>query len=271
MLEERDRSKWFVDDFFKKIREQVPNYLYFALPKIIKRWAAGPIKRFSRFLTDWYKIRFDIDSDPAVQYLERMRELHLSQRQGSISKTTLAELKDIIAKGVEMGYSYTQVAKQIREKDPFVFSKSRAKLIAVNEIWRAYWFGSFEPSRVLAEEEGYIMEKLWQTSHDDKVRQRHTANETAWWIPLDKQFPGTWDQYAPSTIDIRCRCTSTTRIVWVKWCVLESISHKYPDMPTIQKLTPVTTENKIKRNWNWIVKKPVLWHEWTSDIIKQSK
>jgi len=180
-----------VDDFFDSIREEVPNYLFIALPKIIKRGAAGPIKKFSKFLPDGYAIRFDIDSDPAVQYLERMRELHLSQRQGSISKTALAELKDIIAKGVEMGYSYTQVAKQIREKDPFVFSKSRAKLIAVNEIGRAYGFGSFEPSRVLAEEEGYIMEKLWQTSHDDKVRKRHTMNESAGWIPLKNQFPGT--------------------------------------------------------------------------------
>jgi len=255
MLEERDRSKSFVDDFFDSIREEVPNYLFIALPKIIKRWAAGPIKRFAKFLPEWYAIRFDIDSSPAVKYLTDMRELHLSQRQGSISKTTLAELKDIIAKWVDEWLSYTQVAKQIRETDPFVFSKSRSKLIAVNEIGRAYWFWSFEPSRVLAEEEWYIMEKLWQTSHDDKVRKRHTMNESAGWIPLKNQFPGTWDQYAPSTIDIRCRCTSTTRIVGVKWCVLESVAHKYPWIPTIKALSPVWNSKPFWMvNGNWITR-----------------
>lgn len=55
--------------------------------------------------------------------------------------------------------------------------------------------------------------KKWKTSHDEKVRRTHSENEAAGWIPLDQPFPGTGDQYGPSSNDIRCRCTSTTRIV----------------------------------------------------------
>ena len=59
------------------------------------------------------------------------------------------------------------------------------------------------------------------TSHDEKVRPRHKANEykadgtPVGYIPLDQPFPGTLDQFAPSTNEIRCRCTSTHKIVGI--------------------------------------------------------
>jgi uncharacterized protein with gpF-like domain len=57
------------------------------------------------------------------------------------------------------------------------------------------------------------MEKIWMTSEDDKVRPEHMENEDAGSIPIAEPFPGTGDEYAPSTVDINCRCTSTTEIV----------------------------------------------------------
>lgn len=113
--------------------------------------------------------------------------------------------------GVANGDSYGQIAKQIQAEDPWVFSKSRATLIAVNEIGRAYGWANHEPA-VELQREGYVLQKFWTTSHDDRVRPRHKANEAADWIPLDTAFPGTFDQFAPSTNEIRCRCTSTHRI-----------------------------------------------------------
>lgn len=121
--------------------------------------------------------------------MQDMRDLHLSDRDGSISRTTKSELQKIIADGVQEGLSYSSIASQIRETDPFVFSKSRAELIAVNEVGRAYGFGTHEPSRVLVEDEGYTMEKKWNSSHDDRVRKTHAENASAGWIPFASKFP----------------------------------------------------------------------------------
>jgi len=59
------------------------------------------------------------------------------------------------------------------------------------------------------------MEKKWITSNDEKVRRKHRANEKEGWIPMSQAWKSTSDQYAPSH-DIRCRCTSTDRIVGIK-------------------------------------------------------
>lgn len=39
-----------------------------------------------------------------------------------------------MADGLDSKLSYSDIAKQIQEVDPFVFSETRAKLISVNEI-----------------------------------------------------------------------------------------------------------------------------------------
>jgi uncharacterized protein with gpF-like domain len=139
----------------------------------------------------------------------------LSQRNGSILKTTRDELRTLIANGIEEWESYGSIAKKIREVDPFVFSKARAKTIAVNEIWRSYGWANHEPWRELTRE-GYELEKSWQSSDDDKVRPTHMENERAWWIPFEDDFPWTGDEFAPSTEDINCRCTSIHQVVWIK-------------------------------------------------------
>lgn len=158
---------------------------------------------------------FDVETEPAAKYLEDLKDLMLSQRDGSILKTTRDRLRRLMKDGINAGSSYGKIAKEIREEDPWVFSKARATLIAVNEVGRAYGWANHEPALEL-ERQGYVVEKLWSTSKDDKVRPNHTANQAAGWIPLGKPFPGTQDQFAPSTNEIRCRCTSTHRIVAIQ-------------------------------------------------------
>jgi hypothetical protein len=138
----------------------------------------------------------------------------LSQKQGSINKTTNDELRNIIASWIDEWYSYGQIAKQIRETDPFVFSKKRANLIAVQEVWQAYWFANFQPLKDMNEQYWFVFEKLWVTSHDPKVRKTHKENEAMGWIWIDELFI-TWDEYAPSK-DFRCRCYMKDRIVDLK-------------------------------------------------------
>lgn len=129
------------------------------------------------------------------------------------TQTTRDELRSILSKWVAEGNSYGEIAKDIRSVDPFVFSKSRAKTIAVNEIGRAYGFANHEPGSEL-NRQGYVLKKIWATSEDDKVRPEHTQNEAEGFIDFEEAFSGTGDQYAPST-DINCRCTSTHQITWI--------------------------------------------------------
>lgn len=200
-----------IDPFLDEIAPDVPEYLLTVLPTIMNEAAKEPIKRYKDLLPEGYALSFDIETAPAAKYLKDLEDLMLSQNEGSILKTTRDELRRIMERGVEQGQSYGQIAKDIQAEDPWVFSKTRAELIAVNEIGRAYGWANHEPAIEL-QREGYVLEKYWTTSHDDKVRKRHKANEAAGWIPLDRPFPGTADQFAPSTNEIRCRCTSTHRI-----------------------------------------------------------
>jgi hypothetical protein len=203
-----------VKKFVEKTKYEIPNYLVKVLPAIMIEGAKIPIKRYKDLLPEGYALVFDVDTAPAAVYLQNMTDLMLSQKKGSISRTTKNELLNILEKGIADGKSYGAIAKQIREVDPFVFSKARSKTIATNELGRAYGWANFEPGQVLTDE-GYILVKFWQTSEDDKVRPTHMENQAADKVPFADEFPGTGDLYAPSSIDINCRCTSTHEIVGI--------------------------------------------------------
>jgi len=199
--------------FIEEIAPEIPDYLLLTLPAIMTTTSKNNIRKYRKYLPEWYVLSFNLPSDPAVVYLTQLKELMLSQNQGSISKTTNDEVRAIIANWLQEWQSYSQIAKEIRETDPFVFSKSRAKLIAVNEIGRAYGFADYQPL-LEVQSQWFIMEKKWVTSNDLKVRPSHYTNQSDWWIPLNNYFTGTGDTSAPSNVDYRCRCTMTSRIVW---------------------------------------------------------
>lgn len=204
----------FIDPFVDDVAPEVPGYLVEVLPKIMNAGAKKPIAKYKELLPEGYALVFDIETAPAAKYLTDLQDLMISQREGSISKTTRDELRRIVGDGVSAGSSYGEIAKQIREVDPWVFSKARSKTIAVNEVGRAYGWAAHEPGRELSKD-GYVLEKKWASSDDDKVRPEHMQNEEAGWIPFDEEFPGTGDQYAPS-FDINCRCTSGDKVVAIK-------------------------------------------------------
>lgn len=116
--------------------------------------------------------------------------MHLSQRDGSISKTTNDEVRKLITDGVDAGKSYGMIAREIQDTDPWVFSKSRATLIAVQEVGQAYGFGNWQPVLDMMET-GLEFEKLWVTSHDPKVRESHNDNEAQGWIPATEDWQAT--------------------------------------------------------------------------------
>jgi hypothetical protein len=70
------------------------------------------------------------------------------------------------------------------------------------------------------------MEKKWNTSADEKVRPTHALNGSQGWIPFEKTWAGTGDEYAPSH-DINCRCTGTDRIIGIKKTASIEQKNKY--------------------------------------------
>jgi hypothetical protein len=171
------------------------------------------LKPFKKYMEDYASwLVFNIESEPAVRFLRKMQTLHLSERDGSIYKTTKQQILTILRDWVRLGKSYWEIAREIRDTQPFVFSKARAKLIAVQETWQAYGWANFEPAKIMSSR-WFKMEKHWWTSRDDRVRPTHTDNMKQWWIDIKKIWTWTWDMYAPSK-EFNCRCTSTFRIVW---------------------------------------------------------
>lgn len=213
-----DWQKSFGDDIVKEFMDktwsELPEYLVDVVPVIMERGKEDTKQDFKKEMPQGYSLWFDIETSPASIYIRELEELHLSQRKWSISKTTNDELRKIIADWIDEGLSYWQVAKLIRETDPFVFSKSRAELIAVQEIWQAYWFWNYQPIKDMAET-GLVFEKRWITSHDWLVRPSHKENEEMGWIPMNEVFAWTGDECSPSK-EFRCRCYQENRIVEVK-------------------------------------------------------
>ena len=162
--ENKDLADDIVDSFINETESEIPNYFVEALPTIMNK-AVNEKKKEYKQLPWSYSLSFDVETSPASEYIRNLEELHLSQRDGSINKTTNDELRRIIADWIDEGLSYGQIAKQIRETAPFVFSRSRAKLIAVQEVGQAYWFGDYQPLLDMNKDYGFEFEKLWVTSN----------------------------------------------------------------------------------------------------------
>ncbi len=219
-IKQGEDIEFVVDVWIATIASEIPDYLNHVLPGVMIEGAREPIKRYRELLPSGYSLAFDIETSQASNYLRDMTDLMLSEKNGSILKTTKDELRHILEQGVAEWMSYSQIADQIRGVDPFVFSQTRAKVIAINEVGRAYWWANHQPGRDLVSE-WYVLEKEWTTSHDEKVRPEHAQNEAQWWIPFESSFSWTGDQYAPSSTDFNCRCTSVHKVVAIKkWLML---------------------------------------------------
>lgn len=118
-----------------------------------------------------------------------------------IQNTTRDQLQAIITKSIDEGWSYGQTAKEISGKFD-EFSRDRAQRIAVFESGNSYEAGNrmFVDGLV---DDGIEMEEAWVTSHDEKVRPEHAANEAEGWQPLGHVF-SSGDTEPPT--DPGCRC-----------------------------------------------------------------
>lgn len=199
-----------IDDIMKNLPEAE------TLAATLVEFASVVMMKGARTAIGTYKlgsigISFNLANINAVRYMETLTGLHLSDRQGSISKTTKDRITDTISRGVTEGLSYNQMAREIEAfGEAGVFSRARASMIATNEIGKAYEFGNFVPVNDYQQRTGKQVKKYWRTQGDDKVTPECAANEDAnggHGLLLEEAFPS-GDKTAPRSSNPRCRCST---------------------------------------------------------------
>lgn len=209
LLKKQDRQKSFNDDLNKLIEKIV---LWSAL--ILSKRAKPVLQKWSKEtekLNPDFSINFNLRNDPAVRYLDSLITLHTNTKiNWSIWRTTYTRILWLVREWVSEWLSYTEVAEKITELDPLVFSKERAKNIAVSELWQAYEKWKVLPMEDLQAKWEIVLKK-WQTVRDERVRPEHRANEADWYIPLDNPFSWTWSYTAPTWA--RCRCATIYKVL----------------------------------------------------------
>jgi hypothetical protein len=119
-----------------------------------------------------------------------------------IQDTTKESLKGLISQGLDNGWSYNQTAKEIRKLFDGPITTKRAQLIAVTESARAYEAGNRAFADTLVDD-GISMQKMWMTSHDDRVSDGCETNELDGWIPIGEPHTS-GDQEPPRFPGCRC-------------------------------------------------------------------
>ncbi len=148
---------------------------------------------------------FDLKNPRAVAAIKDRAAAAVTE----IDATTREEIARIVTQGMEEGYSYQKVARQIVAKyeefgvgKPQAHIRNRAELIAVTEAAEAYETGN----RLVIDEMtavGLEMEMHWSTVGDEKVSDGCRQNAAVGWIPVDQTFPS-GHQHAPRFPGCRC-------------------------------------------------------------------
>lgn len=166
---------------------------------VMLRAGSTTINRFK--LAD-FGISFDLANEDAVRYMQSLRDITLSEMNGSISYTTRQEIIEAVTDGLMNGESYGEVAARIAKMgDQGVFSDARAQRIAVNETSKAYGFGSAQPLKEYRQRTGRQVWKLWVKESDACAICTENADDG--WILFDEKF-NSGDLTEPAHINCRC-------------------------------------------------------------------
>jgi len=209
LLIKLDTQKDFTSDLEKLLGEIIEWTAYLIASKAKPVLIKGT-KETAKFNED-FTINWELRNDPAAKYLESVVQIHTSSKiLWSIWKTTYDRVLSLIKEWVNTWLSYTEIAKQMTILDPVVFSKYRAKMIAVAELGTAYEQGKYLPMKDLKDSWEIVLKK-WQTVNDEKVRPEHAQNQSDWYIDLDIPFSWTWTKIAP--VWVNCRCALIYKVI----------------------------------------------------------
>lgn len=173
----------------------------------------GAKRAYTDLLMSESGVSFDLVNNRAVDYIEKLRTVQLSNYRGAIQFETKKRIRQILVEAAENGNSYSETATKIQAQGKAgVFSKARAELIATNQIGHAYSAGNDDMVKEYIKETSAIMQKEWITVGDTSVTPECNANEAEGWIQYDANF-SSGDQFTPRQDNPRCRCTTGYRRV----------------------------------------------------------
>jgi len=164
----------------------------------------------------------NLDVRTLTTYVQR----YGAKKTKQIVQTTVNQLHSIVLNGQRSGLSRTDIAKQVINRIPAI-ARARAKVIAETEIHSASQFGAFNN----ALRSGQLLDKVWNTAGDERVRSRLTGSAFSHRAmqgvksPLDipfkvpygfgsfeaLMFPGDPDGSAGNIINCRCPMTFQQR------------------------------------------------------------
>ena len=127
---------------------------------------------------------------------------HAADLVTGIDETTRADLRDIIAGGLEDNVGLDGIIERLQ--DAYPFSAQRAELIARTEVATANGQGALEGMR-LARERGVKLKKVWVP--DDEACDVCVENGDAGPIDIDEDFPSGDDTY-PAHPNCECDVAS---------------------------------------------------------------
>ncbi len=200
-------QKGFKDDFdalIDKLLAPLAILISKKAKQVLSAWFSSWKQQFS-WKTESIWINWGLKNDEATIYITRLRDLHLSQNLWSVSRTTKLWIIELLTDWINEWLSYWEIWRSIQKTDPVIFSKSRAELIAVQEVGRAYEYGNYLPMKELQDKWEQVKKK-WITAWDIKVRPTHQKNWQDSWIDLRVPFSWTQTNIAPQ--GFRCRCAT---------------------------------------------------------------
>ena len=175
------RMEMWVDDLIDKLMNPISK----GVEKGYKR-----TRRKFRTILEENALIYSLDT--ILNYVKDWGKLQLSNFRWAISHTTKFEVVKVLKDWLNNQLTYNQVRDNIIKVNSSLFSKARARTIAVTEMAKAYEL------------------KQWQTCEDWKVRPEHTECEQLGRVPLDFVYPSVWVQYPPGWPN--CRCTILHKI-----------------------------------------------------------
>jgi hypothetical protein len=233
--------------------------------------ALGQMVAYGQFGLD---TNFQLDNPRATQYLASQSASLIT----GIDNTTRESLRSTFATARVDGWSYDKLAGELLKQyshwstpQPQQHIKSRAHLIAVNEIAHAYESGNADVAMHL-QGRGLAMVKRWLAGVPAKADALCRANVDMGWIPMDQPFLH-GAQHAPA--HPACRCTTEYQRA-NKQCGCPAVKSNVIQMleagPTLAQVSSYLgvstgTLNKVK---NYIGYTPGTYGSW-SDAYTQYK
>lgn len=150
-------------------------------------------------------------SDMVGQYLKD----HAAEKLGKdVDATTRGIVRNVLVKGYDEGWTRARLVKEVKGTfagfnvpDASRLYRSRAEVIAVNELGTAYSKGALQSAIQIEDADSLIMEKYWAPAAGPCAL--CSGNVAAGWIAIRDNFPSGHD--CP-TGHPRCRCSLLTRV-----------------------------------------------------------